>query len=96
MRSADRVWRALAATFVSGEYFTRWSLVLALAVGVVLSVPSVGAPSFGGYLRGVSVAALGSPLLVAIGFAAAWAERRLRGPAARAGRNSSSARVPGG
>ncbi|TDL46444.1 hypothetical protein [Microbacterium oleivorans] len=84
MRSAGRVWRALGATFVSGEYFTRWSLLLALAVGVLLSVPSVGSPSFGGYLRGVTVAALGSPLLVTIGLAAAWAERRLTNRAARA------------
>lgn len=83
MRSAVRVWRALGATFVSGEYFTRWSLILALAVGVLLSVPSVGSPSFGGYLRGVTVAALGSPLLIAIGLAAAWGERRLTNRVAR-------------
>ncbi|WP_307470604.1 hypothetical protein [Microbacterium sp. SORGH_AS_0505] len=84
MRSAGRVGRALGATFVSGEYFTRWSLILALAVGVLLSVPSVGSPSFGGYLRGVAVAALGSPLLVAIGLAAAWGERRVTHRIARA------------
>lgn len=84
MGRARRVWRTLSATFVSGEYFTRWSLILALAVGVLLSVPSVGDPSFLGYLRGVAVAALGSPPLIAIGFAATWAERRLERPAARA------------
>lgn len=84
MRRGDLVWRALGATFVGGEYFTRWSLILALAVGVLLSVPSVGSPSFGGYLRGVTVAALGSPVLIAIGACAAWAERRLTNHAARA------------
>ncbi|CAL4860790.1 hypothetical protein MMM2322_02474 [Microbacterium sp. MM2322] len=84
MRRMGRVWRALGTTFVSGQYFTRWSMILALAVGVLLSVPSVGEASFLGYLRGVTVAALGSPLLIAIGFAAAWAERRLERPAYRA------------
>lgn len=84
MRRLDRVWRTLAATFVGGAYFTRWSLILALAVGVLLSVPSVGSPSLSGYLRGVAVAALGSPVLIVIGVYAAWAERRLTNHAARA------------
>ncbi|WP_244604227.1 hypothetical protein [Microbacterium oleivorans] len=84
MLRAGRVWRALGATFLSGRYFTRWSLVLAIAVGVLLSVPSVGDASFEGYLRGVTVAALGSLPLIVIGFIGTWAERSLDRPAARA------------
>ncbi|MFI8632503.1 hypothetical protein ACIGEP_07920 [Microbacterium sp. NPDC077663] len=67
----------LAAPFISGEYFTRWSLIMSFVVGTFLSVPSVGIPSFDGYLRGVAVAAVGWMPLAAIGLGAAYAERRL-------------------
>ena len=67
----------LSAPFVSGEYFTRWSLLMSFVVGTFLSVPSVGIPSFEGYLRGVAVAAVGWIPLAALGLLAAYAERRL-------------------
>ncbi|MEW1835859.1 hypothetical protein [Microbacterium sp. NPDC079995] len=67
----------LGAPFVSGEYFTRWSLLMSFVVGTFLSVPSVGIPSFDGYLRGVAVAAVGWIPLAALGLFAAYAERRL-------------------
>lgn len=63
--------------FVSGEYFTRWSLLMSFAVGTFVSVPSVGIPTFEGYLRGVAVAAIGWIPLAALGLLAAFAERRL-------------------
>ena len=67
----------LSTPFVSGEYFTRWSLLMSFVVGTFLSVPSVGIPSFDGYLRGVVVAAVGWIPLAALGLFAAYAERRL-------------------
>lgn len=84
MRPA-RALRVLTAPFVSGHYFTRWSLLLAFTVGTFLSVPSVGDASFLGYLRGVAVAAAGSPPLILLGLGAAWAERRVTAPVLRAG-----------
>ncbi|MCK6079056.1 hypothetical protein KZX37_00315 [Microbacterium sp. EYE_5] len=83
MRPA-RALRVLTAPFVSGQYFTRWSLLLAFTVGTFLSVPSVGDASFVGYLRGVAVAAAGSPPLILLGLGAAWAERRVASAAVRA------------
>lgn len=86
-RSARRpfgdVARVIAGTFVSGEYFSRWSLVLAFLVGTFLSVPSVGEPSLLGYAKGVLVAALGFLPLAALGAFGGMAERRLHSPTLR-------------
>lgn len=68
---------ALSTPFISGEYFTRWSLLMSFVIGTFISVPSVGTPTFEGYLRGVAVAAIGWIPLAALGLLAAYAERRL-------------------
>lgn len=67
----------LTSPFTSGEYFTRWSLILSFVAGTFLSVPSVGPPSVDGYLRAVAVAALGWAPLALCGLAAAYAERHV-------------------
>lgn len=68
---------ALSTPLISGEYFTRWSLLMSFVIGTFISVPSVGIPTFEGYLRGVAVAAIGWIPLAALGLLAAYAERRL-------------------
>ncbi|MDJ1114443.1 hypothetical protein [Microbacterium dauci] len=82
-RPFHRVAQAVLGTLRSGEYFTRWSLILAFIVGTFLSVPSVGEPSLIGYAKGVLVAALGFLPLAIIGGFGAMAERRLTSGGAR-------------
>lgn len=81
-RRTDLAVAVLSAPFASGEYFTRWSLLMSFVIGTFLSVPSVGTPSLDGYLRGVAVAAIGWVPLALLGLVAAYAERRLAKTAA--------------
>ena len=81
-RRTDLAVAVLSAPFASAEYFTRWSLLMSFVISTFLSVPSVGIPSFDGYLRGVAVAAIGWVPLALLGLVAAYAERRLAKTAA--------------
>ncbi|KAA9084099.1 sensor histidine kinase [Microbacterium radiodurans] len=76
-----RVWWSAV---VGGAFYTRWSALVSLIVAGVFSVPSIGAPSGEGYLRGVVVAVVGWVVLALVIVPVAIAERRVRSAAGRA------------
>ena len=84
---AGEITRALHVcrdAITSGEFYTRWSLILSLIVCTLLTIPAVGAPSLEGYVRGAVVGFIGWIPLLIVGVTASVLERDITSRRGRA------------
>lgn len=79
-----RAFQAWTDAVTGGAFLTRWSALLSFVVASTVSVPTVAVATLEGYVAAVLVGALGWVVLSIIVLPAAAAERRLKGPRARA------------